>query len=63
MGSPSLHIRSFQLWQVRLSACFIKASPLPRIWSACADRIPVMARAFTSSFLIALRSPPESGVG
>src|SRR3981189_2081591 len=33
IGSPSLHIRSFQLSQNNLSACWISAAPLARISS------------------------------
>jgi hypothetical protein len=63
IGSPSLHIRSFQLSQSNLSACWISAAPLARISADCAARMPVIARAFPNSFVRAFRSPPDSGVG
>eukprot|EP01035_Chromulina_nebulosa_P005581 gene5581-7569_t len=55
--------RSFQLSHASLSACRIRASPLVRISSDCAARMPVIAREWPSSFFSALRSPPERGVG
>src|ERR1700693_4513830 len=63
IGSPSLHIRSFQLSQSSLSACWIVASPLARISADCAARILAVARALPSSLVRALRSPPDRGVG
>src|SRR6202795_2544427 len=63
IGSPSLHIRSFQLSQRSLSACWIIASPLARISADWAARMLAIARALPSSLVIALRSPPDSGVG
>jgi hypothetical protein len=63
IGSPSLHIRSFQLSQSNLSACWISAAPLARISADCAVRMPVIARAFPNSFVSAFRCPPDSGVG
>jgi hypothetical protein len=63
IGSPSLHIRSFQLSQSSLSACCSMVSALARTSADCAARIPVIARALPSSLFSALRSPPESGVG
>src|ERR1700733_14936867 len=63
IGSPSLHIRSFQLSQSSLSACLIIASPFARISADCEARILVLARALPSSFVKALRSPPDRGVG
>src|SRR3984957_13067263 len=63
IGSPSLHIRSFQLSQKSLLACWISVLPFARISSDCAARMPAIARAFPSSFVRALRSPPERGVG
>lgn len=61
--SPSLHIRSFQLSQRSLSACWISASPLARLSADCAARILAIARDLPSSFDRALRSPPDRGVG
>jgi hypothetical protein len=58
IGSPSLHIRSFELSHGSLSAYWIGASPLARI---SADRVANMlaiARALPSSL-----SPPDRGVG
>src|SRR3954468_18165245 len=63
IGSPSLHIRSFQLSQSNLSACWISTAPLARISADCAARMTVIARAFPNSFVRAFRSPPDSGVG
>jgi hypothetical protein len=63
IGSPSDHMRSFQLSHASLSACRIRASPLVRISSDCAAKMPVIAREWPSSFFSALRSPPERGVG
>src|ERR1700710_1718364 len=63
IGSPSLHIRSFQLSQSNLSACWISAAPLARISADCAARMPVIARPFPNSFVRAFRSRPDSGVG
>ena len=63
IGSPSAHIRSFQLSQSSLSACRIRASPLARVSADCAARMLVIARALPSSLCSALRSPPERGVG
>src|SRR3984893_5422856 len=63
IGSPSLHIRSFQLSQSSLSACWIRPAPLARISADCAARMPVIARDFPNSFVRAFRSPPDSGVG
>ena len=63
IGSPSDHIRSFQLSQSSLSACWIIASPLARISADCEARMLAIARALPSSLVRALRSPPERGVG
>src|SRR6267378_3518511 len=63
IGSPSDHIRSFQLSQSRLSACWIGTSPLARISTDCEARMLAIARALPSSFARALRSPPDRGVG
>jgi hypothetical protein len=63
IGSPSDHIRSFQLSQRRRSACWIIAWPLARISADWAARMLAIARALPSSFARALRSPPDSGVG
>src|SRR6478736_6087929 len=63
IGSPSAHIRSFQLSQSSLSAVRIRDSPLLRVSTDCAARMLVIARALPSSLFRALRSPPESGVG
>lgn len=63
IGSPSAHILSFQLSQKSLSACRMRASPLVRASSDCAERIAVIARALPSSFLKVFRSPPDRGVG
>src|SRR5690348_16165051 len=63
IGSPSTHIRSFQLSESSLSARRIKDSPSAR---SSADRrasTVVIARALSSSFASALRSPPDRGVG
>jgi hypothetical protein len=50
IGSPSLHIRSFQLSQRSLSARRIIATPFARISADCAARMPAIARdAFPSS--------------
>jgi hypothetical protein len=38
IGPPSLHIFSFQLWQARLSASRINASPTRRFCSDCSAR-------------------------
>jgi hypothetical protein len=45
IGSPSDHIRSFQLSQSSLSACWIIASPLARISADCEARMPARASA------------------
>jgi hypothetical protein len=63
IGPPSAHIRSFQLWQERLSASLIRASPAARFSTARSARIFVIARAFVTSLPSALRSPPDNGVG
>jgi hypothetical protein len=63
IGSPSLHIRSFQLSQRSRSACWMIASPLARISTDWAARMLAIARALPSSFARALRSPPDNGVG
>jgi hypothetical protein len=63
IGSPSDHIRSFQLSQSSLSACWMIASPFARISADCEARMLAIARALPSSFARALRSPPDSGVG
>ncbi len=63
IGPPSAHIRSFQLWQARLSASRISASPDARFSAARSARILVIARALVSSFASAFRSPPDRGVG
>jgi hypothetical protein len=63
IGSPSDHMRSFQLSQSSLSACLISASPLARISTDCEARMLAIARALPSSLVRALRSPPDSGVG
>src|ERR1700758_1880412 len=63
IGSPSDHIRSFQLSQSSLSACWIIASPLARISPDCEARMLAIARAFPSSLFRALRSSPDRGVG
>src|ERR1700760_3845095 len=63
IGSPSDHIRSFQLSQSNLSACWTSASPLARISADCMAKMLVIARALPSSFLRAFLSPPERGVG
>jgi DNA end-binding protein Ku len=46
IGSPSLHVRSFQLSQSSLSACCSMVSALTRISADCAARILVMAEYF-----------------
>ena len=63
IGSPSLHIRSFQLSQRSLSACWIIASPLARTSTDCVARTLAIARALPSSLVRALRSPPDKGLG
>jgi hypothetical protein len=63
IGSPSLHIRSFQLSQRSLSACWIVASPLARISADWAARMLAIARALPSSFARPLRSPPDRSEG
>src|ERR1700726_1664053 len=63
IGSPSLHIRSFQLSQSSLSAYWIIASPLARISADRVARMLAIARALPSSLFKAFRSPPERGVG
>jgi hypothetical protein len=63
IGSPSLHIRSFQLSQSSRSACCSIVSALARISADCAARMPVIARARPNSLARALRSPPERGMG
>jgi hypothetical protein len=63
IGSPSLHIRSFQLSQSSLSACCSMVSALARISADWVARMLVIARALPSSFCSALRSPPDRGVG
>jgi hypothetical protein len=63
IGSPSDHIRSFQLSQSNRSACCIIDSALVLISADCAARMLVIARALPSSLFRALRSPPERGVG
>src|ERR1700761_5659909 len=63
IGSPSLHIRSFQLSQRSLSACWIIASPLARTSTDCVARTLAIARALPSSLGRALRAPPDNGVG
>jgi GMC oxidoreductase len=60
---PSLHIRSFQLSHNSLSACWISASPLVRMSADREARMFAIARALPSSFVRALRSPPDRGVG
>jgi len=55
IGSPSDHIRSFQLSQSSLSACCSMASALVRIWTDCAARMLVIARALPSPLFKALR--------
>ena len=62
-GPPSAHILSFQLWQRRSSASRISASPAARFSADAAARIVVIAGRAHSSFVSALRSPPESGMG
>jgi hypothetical protein len=51
IGSPSDHIRSFQLSQSSLSACWISASPLARISIDCEARMLAIARALPSSLV------------
>src|SRR4051812_46728390 len=63
IGSPSYHMRSFQLSHNSLSACWMSASPFARISADRVARMLAIARALPSSFARALRSPPDSGVG
>ena len=63
IGSPSDHIRSFQLSQRSLSACWISVSASARISADCAARMLAIARALPTSLFRAFRSPPERGVG
>jgi hypothetical protein len=58
IGSPSLHIRSFQLSQSSLSACWIIASPLAPISADRVARMLAIARALpTSLFKASGRRP------
>src|SRR3984957_18191639 len=63
IGSPSDHIRSFQLSHSSRSACCSMVSALARISADCAARMFVIARDLPSSLFRALRSPPERGGG
>jgi hypothetical protein len=63
IGSPSLHIRSFQLSQKSLSACWTSASPFVRISADCAARMPAIAHAFPSSFVRACGRRPKGAWG
>ena len=57
------HIRSFQLSQSSLSACWIRVSPLARISADCAARMLVIARALPSSLLQSLAVASGEGRG
>jgi hypothetical protein len=63
IGSPSDHIRSFQLSQSSGSACCSIVSALVRISVDCIAKMLAIARALPSSLFSALRSPPDKGVG
>src|SRR5258705_13953201 len=63
MGALSDHMRSFHDWHARLSASRISASPSRRFSADRSAKMRVIARDFESSFLRALRSPPDSGPG
>ena len=56
-------MRSFHDWQARSSASLISASPVLRFSADRSAKMLVMARDFLSSFVRALRSPPDSGMG
>jgi hypothetical protein len=56
-------LRSFQLSQGSLSACWIIASPLARISADRVARMLAIARALPTSLFKAFRSPPEWGAG
>ncbi len=63
IGSPSAHIRSFQLSQSSLSACRSMASPLARVSADCAARMLVIARALPSSLFEGLAVASGEGRG
>lgn len=63
MTRPLLHIRSFQLSQRCLSACWISASPLARISADCVARILAIARDLPSALRESLAIAPRQGRG